>query len=264
MKVHVYTVCRNEQVLIPYFLRHYTKFAHRVMIFDGGSTDRTLDIINSDTSGKVCLGQWKGIDGMDDIQFVEMANSVYPMSRNRADYVIWVDADEIIVPASGDMLEELVKCKELGIDAPFCQGYQMVADAPPSGPGQIYDEIRNGFADPAYSKPAIINPAIDAAWAVGKHSIAVISGSPFIAKTKGDGPWFKLLHYRFLGEDYLVSRSSRNYQRATPRNISNMFGWHCFPQNTGVYSKEWFRDVRSSAWDVVRADSGAPQSPSQL
>src|SRR5579883_908706 len=32
--IHVYAVCHNEELLLPYFLRHYEDFAERIIIFD--------------------------------------------------------------------------------------------------------------------------------------------------------------------------------------------------------------------------------------
>ena len=44
MKLSVYTVCYNEQQLLPFFLRHYTQWASRIVIWDNCSTDASLAV----------------------------------------------------------------------------------------------------------------------------------------------------------------------------------------------------------------------------
>ena len=45
MKIRVYTVAWNEEKILPHFLRHYARFADRIVVYDNGSNDRTRDII---------------------------------------------------------------------------------------------------------------------------------------------------------------------------------------------------------------------------
>jgi len=45
MKICVITLCYNEEVILPFFIRHYEQVADRIICYDGGSTDRTREII---------------------------------------------------------------------------------------------------------------------------------------------------------------------------------------------------------------------------
>ena len=46
MKIRVITCCKNEEMFLPFFLRHYCSFCDEVVIYDGHSTDRSVEIIN--------------------------------------------------------------------------------------------------------------------------------------------------------------------------------------------------------------------------
>src|SRR5690242_2946962 len=45
VRVHLYALCWNDAYMLPYFFRHYDSFVDRYIIFDDGSTDRSLDIL---------------------------------------------------------------------------------------------------------------------------------------------------------------------------------------------------------------------------
>ena len=53
VRIHVYTMSYSEEMFMPYFLRHYTSFAERVVVLDNHSSDRTADIVRS-FPGTVC------------------------------------------------------------------------------------------------------------------------------------------------------------------------------------------------------------------
>src|SRR5260370_33355377 len=45
VRVHLYAQCWNDAFMLPYFFRHYDGFVDRYVIFDDGSTDRSLAIL---------------------------------------------------------------------------------------------------------------------------------------------------------------------------------------------------------------------------
>ncbi len=50
MIVDVYTFCRDEALLLPFFLKHYA-FANKINIFfDRYSKDESLNIINAESN----------------------------------------------------------------------------------------------------------------------------------------------------------------------------------------------------------------------
>jgi len=44
MRVHVHSIIRNEEKMLPYFLRHYEAFCEKIFLRIQPSTDKTLEI----------------------------------------------------------------------------------------------------------------------------------------------------------------------------------------------------------------------------
>jgi len=134
MTVWLYTVCRNEELLMPYFLRHYSKFVDRIIVYDANSTDRTREIVSQQP--QVELRRFDYCEKFDDVAFVEFTSKQYLEARGRADWVIWVDADEFLF--HNNITALLNSYLERGITLPLTQGYSMVSKEPPRGNLQIY------------------------------------------------------------------------------------------------------------------------------
>ena len=47
MKVTLYTICYNEQEMLPYFLNHYSKMVDKIVVYDNQSTDNSRKILES-------------------------------------------------------------------------------------------------------------------------------------------------------------------------------------------------------------------------
>jgi glycosyltransferase involved in cell wall biosynthesis len=223
--------------MLPYLLRHYATFCDRMIVYDDKSDDGTPDLARS---GGAEVRPYP-FEGLDDIEFVGLANAVYMEARGQADWVIWVDADEFLYHPRG-MLQRLAELKDAGITLPKVQGYGMIADAPPTTSGQIYDEINVGFKHDRYSKPCILNPTLSIRWEVGKHEIKVYDPSV----TNTDDP-LRLLHYRYLGREYHEARNARNYARISKQNIAYRLGYETAPGWQGEYSANWHEQKRAEA-----------------
>ena len=233
MSAWAFTLVRNEAVLIPYWVRHYRTFCERVIVYcDTTSDDGTAEI--AEAEGAEVRG-YTSPDGLDDGVFTAFANYRYQEARGQAEWVIWTDADEILYHPR--MTERLAQLRQLRVDVPWVEGYAMVSDGPPTGKGQIYDEIRRGFPAPAYSKVAIFDPSIGVFWAAGKHKADL----PPCRGGGYDDP-LKLLHYRYLGEAWHRERNQRNYQRVSEAAHVIGYGKECSPGYEGEYSPEWYAE----------------------
>ena len=133
------------------------------------------------------------------------------------------------VPA-GTLLKE-------GVDLPQVWGYTMVSDHFPTTTGQIYDEIKTGFYDDVWSKPAIFRTGM--VWTMGRHNYdrGAVSLRP------SDKVELKLLHYRCLGMDYLRQRHARNWARVPDHCRRQNLGTNCAPDWTGAHGVSWFNEV---------------------
>ena len=226
MTIHVYTICRNEAFMMPFFLRHYETFADQIYVIDDDSDDGTREIVNQCEKAMLI-----DLDthGLDDAYMAELY-SLAPqrISKGKADWVICVDADEFLYG----------KTDEIGtmtdIDVVIPEGWQMLSETLPSGDGQIYDEIREGIKDQMIDKPVLWKPTVELKYTEGRHR-CVPQGNPRFAATKD----LKLLHYRFLSKEYVLERHARNWQRMSDRN--KVVG-------SGVHNQEGYPGYQGLAW----------------
>lgn len=244
MKIWVYAICRNEKPIIGYFLRHYSTFADKIIIYDGYSDDGTRDIISA--CPKAELRDWCGSNSLADDEFHVFANTQWHEARGQADWVFWCDCDEILYHPK--IQQVLAQYLADGIEVPRIAGFTMCSDTFPTTEGQIYEEVRNGFPDPIWSKPAIFQPKIDMMYTMGRHGIEHNACNP----TRSAVTQIKLLHFRCLGLEYLRQRHARNWARVPERCREMNLGTNTSPgylQNHGVL---WFEEaMRGHLMEVI-------------
>jgi glycosyltransferase involved in cell wall biosynthesis len=233
----------NERVLLPYWVRHYRAFCERVVVYVDDASDDGTASVAAEHGAEV---RFHKTGGLDDVAFVRFAQERYKEARGRADWVAWVDADEFLYHPR--LKERLSVLREQGVTLPQVQGYQMVGEAPPRGPLPITAQIKKGLPAREYSKVCVFDPELEVAWEVGKHTAsvagAVVGG--------GDDP-FKLLHYRYLGHDWLTARNARNYARMPEGNRANKHGVETYPGYEGMYGPAWYEAMAAQAVEVVGA-----------
>jgi hypothetical protein len=226
---------------MPYFLKHYAPFVTKFIFFDEFSDDGTRDIIRSCHTAE--LRDWEHSSGIQDDKFLEFANEKWKEARGHADWVIWVDADEFLYhPAITDVLRRYLADD---IEVPQIQGYTMVSKAFPTAPGQIYDEVRCGFPDDIWGKPAVFRKHMQ--WTVGRHGVDYHQFKP----KNSAHPELKLLHYRALGVDYVRWRHFRNWQRVPERCRRLNLGANTNPEYVGHHSLAWFEEMIGREWPEV-------------
>jgi hypothetical protein len=235
----VYAIVHNEEAMLPYWARHYGAFAEHLVIYDDASEDRTRELARA---LGVEVREYPG-SGLDDELFVSLANSTYPEARGYARWVIWTDIDEFVFDPN--MAARLDHFSDTGVTLPTVEGYGMYADAPPTTHGQIWQELRMGVRMDRYDKRIVVDPSIIIAWTAGRHET---NGRHTQAQT--DAP-LKLLHYRWLGEDYHRARNAKNAERISETNMRLSHGVEVFPGARGPYSLEWYREQRQYAEDVI-------------
>jgi glycosyltransferase involved in cell wall biosynthesis len=231
------TLAYNEAVLIRYWVRHYRTFCDKVIVYcDLGSDDGTAALALREGAEVRPYGP----SGLDDVAFVAFAQERYREARGQAEWVVWTDADEFLYhPRLSERLGEL---RQAGVNLPMVTGYSMMADHPPIGNGQIYDEIKRGFESGAYAKVCIFDPMLDVQWQTGKHR-ATAEGA---VSDDGSDP-LRLLHYRWLGEDYFMNRNRRNFARLNAMNKAMQHGREIYPGYQGQYSPQWYAERRGIA-----------------
>jgi glycosyltransferase involved in cell wall biosynthesis len=238
-----YTLAYQEATLIRYWVSHYRAFCERVVVYVDDASDDGTASIAAEHGAEV---RFHKTGGLDDIAFVRFAQEHYKEARGHAEWVVWVDADEFLYHPF--LKERLAQLREQGVNLPQVQGYQMVGEAPPRGPLPITAQITKGLPAREYSKVCVFAPELEVAWEVGKHTAnvggAVVGGG-------GDDP-LKLLHYRYLGAEWLTQRNARNYARMGEGQLGRRHGVETYPDHAGAFSPAWYAEQTANAVEVVR------------
>lgn len=221
MKIHVYTVMRNEERILPFYLRHYGAVAEKIIVYDDQSDDRTREILSAHP--KVELRDYPG-NLLDDGLTAKLFSNAYREDRS-PDWVMCVDADEFVW--SEDLIGHLAEAKAGGHLCIACNGWEMMSETFPFGDGQIYEEIQEGKRTTWWvnggRKGCVFQPAIDIWFDAGRH-VWSVNGN------RNGSSWFdspvKLLHFRDLGHEYYLWRHQRNAGRLHPNNREHGWGAH--------------------------------------
>lgn len=195
MKIHAYIMCFNEEKTMPFILDYYSKYCEKIVLIDNMSTDGSLQV--AARYPKVQVLQWDSEGYYNEHAQTSIKQQIYKNSRGQADWVILADGDEIIYG-----LEMLGDYKKKGIKLPNINGYHMVSDKfPEYDGGCITEKIKTGSREPHMDKQAVLDPSVDISFSLGMHTFNANA-----ARDK-DNPPLKLLHYKFLGADYIVDRN---------------------------------------------------------
>ena len=227
MIIDVFTTCYNEEIILPYFLKHYKKFARNITIYDNMSTDNSVNIMNEygvnvisfDTGGR-----------FEESVLMNIRNTCWKGSD--ADWVIVCDTDELIYHEN--IIEVLSNTHANHI---ITEGYEMMSETLPTTEGQIYEELKMGYFKPDYSKPCLFKPSevTNINFAPGSHTAKPIGPSLISINDSG----IKLLHYKYLNREVLIKKYEHYKVRQSEEMKRN--GW-------GNY-QQWDANVINSQFD---------------
>lgn len=215
MKIHIYSVMRNEEDLLPYFLRHYCTFADTIFILDDHSTDRTVEIAKKNKKVRLINFNYKG--GMtDDFDLSNAFEESYKKySRGVADWVMTVDADEFMY--NKNMVKILKQQQKLGTKAIQATAYTMFSEEFPKTTGQIYKECFWGQRSRAYDKMVIFDPSLDVSLGMGRHTTKLPKN------IKSSRANILMLHFRYLSRNMIIKRfSSPNFSYSNKKLINKI------------------------------------------
>jgi glycosyltransferase involved in cell wall biosynthesis len=227
MTIDVFSLCYNEEIILPYFLKHYKKFVRNITIYDNMSTDNSVNIMNEygvnvipyDTQGK-----------LEESAFLNIKNNSWKESD--ADWVIVCDTDELIYHEN--IIEVLTNTHANHI---ITEGYEMVSETLPTTEGQIYEELKFGYSKPDYSKACLFKPSEVTNINFGPGCHFSSPTGPNIISIHDSG--IKLLHYKYLNREVLIKKYDHYRVRQSEEMI--LMGW-------GNYQK-WGADVINSQFD---------------
>lgn len=229
MKIDVFTICYNEEVLMPYFLRHYSTFCDRITIYDNQSTDRTVEIAKQNSKVKVI--SYNSDNKIRDDIYRQIKNNCWKQSD--ADWVIVCDMDEFVYMVPGD-----TRMNDYTIIKP--RWWEMISDHLPETEGQIYEEISYGVPSGRPAKALMFSPKFvkEIGYGVGAHAIHP-KGDVRVLET----PFINVLHFKMLSLDYFINRFALLRSRLSDLNKQRRWGYHY------EFSKEQLTKDYNEAWN---------------
>jgi glycosyltransferase involved in cell wall biosynthesis len=216
MKIHVYAIAWNEEVIMPYFLRYYSEFCDRIVIYDNESTDRTPEIVRACPNAEI--RSWSGNE-INEYRYLEIKQSCYRDSRGEADWVIVCDADEFLFHPN--IVERLEFYKNTGVTLPKVTGYEIVPNCELKPEENLPYVYQSGARATNFDKRMIFNPKLDVQFAPGCHTL---SNHPAGVVESSDS--LTLMHFKKLNLPYYISRHTLLGTRLSQYNIQNRFAFH--------------------------------------
>ncbi len=203
--------------MLPYYLRHYQPIAEKFFIYDDGSTDGSLEILSSYDNVTIQPFVNEGYSFVLNSQ--KMANQAWKQSRGKADWVIICNIDEHVYHP--DLENYLQHCYSQGITIISAQGYQMISESFPTTDGLLCNAITRGMPWGLMNKVVIFNPNLieEINYTVGRHT-----ASPKGQVIYPEATEVKLLHYKYLGLDYLLKRHAALKIGLKPLDIEMKWG----------------------------------------
>jgi hypothetical protein len=248
VKVNLYTKVWNEEEMLPFFFRHYDPLVERYIVYDDGSTDGTLGMLAS--HDRVEVRPFVRTDSTSLVlssQFLN--NSMWKDSRRRADWVIITSIDEHLYHPIG-LKWYLWAAKLRGITAIPAIAFQMFADSFPSPTEHLTKTRLIGAPLDHYNKLNVFDPnALDETnFAVGRHT-AELEGR--IRYPRRDQ--LLLLHYKFLGREYLHRRYAQLDDRRGASDKRNRWGYQYGLKGEALDAE--FEELRRTAMNVTGASA---------
>jgi hypothetical protein len=170
MKLTVHTVVKNEDIWIWFALQSILPFVEKVLVFDTGSSDRTIEVIKSIKSDKIILEEKGEVDKNGLVKLRQEQ-----LDRTETDWFLILDGDEIWPK---DQLTMLLQ----------------IAEKSPKQTVAIFNKVRNCIGDIYHYLPD----------SSGRYQIANIKGNLNIRLIK------KTPQLKIIGEYPLEAYTNEN------------------------------------------------------
>lgn len=209
--ITVYTIAYNEKVFLQYMIDYYRgNFPNcHIVIYDNQSTDETRDI-GLKNNCEIRLHDTN--HQIDDFKLTSLKNNCWKNAKT--DWVCIVDVDELIEINEQQLRQEesfgstIIKTEGINL-----VNYENNFD---------FKNIKFGALAPQYNKACLFNK---------KHirEINYSNGCHFysaVGNAKLSQNQYRLLHYKFINDDYIVERYKLYQQRLSDANKRSGLGSH--------------------------------------
>jgi hypothetical protein len=204
--VEIFTLCYNEEIILPYFFEHYKKCFSNVKftIYDNYSTDKSKEIAQKEGANIIMYDSQNQI--RDDL-YLSIKNNCWKNSK--AAWVIVCDTDELLQISDNDLLN-MDKCSIISVE-----GYDMIGNT------LNIKEIKRGVREELFSKNVMFRPnCLHITYFGGAH-LAAPRGCVVYSDKK-----YKLFHYKWIKLDYVIERYKHFQSRLSAYNQERKMGNH--------------------------------------
>ena len=94
MTITVYTFLYNEEDILPYFLKHYSQFVDKIVVYNNMSTDNSIEILKNWKDCEIEIREFDTNNQYDERTVVEFKNNCG--KEGDRDYVIVWDMEELL------------------------------------------------------------------------------------------------------------------------------------------------------------------------
>jgi hypothetical protein len=236
MKIHAYILAWNEEKILPFTLDYYSQFCEKIFVYDNMSTDSSDEIYKRYSNVEVI--KWSSNDQINEMNYLNIKNNEYKKNsrNNNIDWVIVCDCDEFLYHPN--LVELLIDYKSKGVTVPKICGHNMVSENFPKYDGElITNKIKFGSdRHQPMCKNIIFNPELEVNYGVGAHSFSSKNG------VFSENEDLKLLHYKFLGKEYVFNRSKVLNGRLSDFNKLYGYGTHYTDNKTSTNYKHLIKN----------------------
>lgn len=225
--ITVYTICFNEEFMLPHFIAHYrSRFPDcKIVVYDNESTDRTVEIALANDCE---VRTYKTGGKLDDTTYLQIKNNCWKDAKT--DWVLIADCDELC-----NIYEvQLKQRNRAGVTMIPFHGFNMVN----LNDDMNFESIAYGVRAPSYDKAYLFNRKHikEINYGPGCHSCA-----PQGYVDYGKQVPQNVYHYKYLNPDYMVNRHKVFASRLSAENLKRGYGGHY------LYTEEQIRNEFAEA-----------------
>jgi glycosyltransferase involved in cell wall biosynthesis len=224
----------NEELLLPFAINFYKRrFPDcKIIIYDNGSTDKTVEIAKSHKCEVLIFDTNNEID---DEKLIELKNNCWKSANT--DWVVVCDCDEMLDISEQQLIHE----DKIGSTIISVEAYNMVNFYG----GTNVVGIKHGCREVTYDKRVLFNKRkiSNINYFEGAHRCNPIGDIKY-SNTK-----YKFYHYRYIDVDYIIERYHEYRQRLSEKNIKN--GWGGQYMDSEQCIREKFEQAKSNSVKII-------------
>ncbi len=218
----LYMLCYNEELMLPFTLDYYSRFAERIFVWDNMSTDSSPDICKRYPNVTVKRFNTGGF--VKDKVFQRIKNTAWKKARRKARYVGVIDTDEIVYHREGldSLLDQAYEAKAGIVRQQNAYTVYSADVTRPANDFALSPENTSILCGPSGGKVSIFSPELrEINYKPGAHRFEPKGKnlSEFVG-----GLWFHYSHV--LGAEIMAKKYEDRMARLSRENKRHQWGRH--------------------------------------